>query len=81
MKTFIIASISWYQKVLSPDTGIPKKIGLVIRPTCIFYPTCSEYMKQAVDRFGVLKGVWLGCKRIMRCNPFHECGVDEIPRY
>jgi putative membrane protein insertion efficiency factor len=46
---------------------------------CRFHPTCSVYMLQAIERHGVLKGVWLGIKRLGKCHPFHEGGVDLVP--
>ncbi len=48
-------------------------------PMCRFRPTCSEYMVQAIERYGTLHGVWLGVKRILRCNPFHPGGDDPVP--
>jgi putative membrane protein insertion efficiency factor len=47
--------------------------------TCRFYPTCSHYSYQAIYKYGVLKGGWLGFTRILRCNPFNPGGVDPIP--
>ena len=46
---------------------------------CRFYPTCSEYMKQSIEKYGVFKGVWLGVKRICRCHPMNEGGYDPVP--
>lgn len=67
-----------YQKYLSPDTGrIPKVLG-ISRKTCIFYPSCSEYTKQALVKYGFFKGSWLGFKRILKCNPFSEPRVDNL---
>ena len=48
-------------------------------PVCRFTPTCSEYMRQAIVKYGVLKGVWLGVKRICKCHPFHPGGYDPLP--
>lgn len=47
--------------------------------SCRFTPTCSEYTKIAVLKYGVPKGVWLGMKRIMRCHPFSKGGYDPVP--
>ena len=61
--------IYFYKFVISPF--FPK--------TCIYYPTCSSYMFQAIKEFGVIKGVWLGTKRIFRCTPKHNGGIDLVP--
>ena len=45
---------------------------------CKFYPSCSEYMKQAIIKYGVVKGFFLGIKRILRCNPFSKGGYDPV---
>ena len=47
---------------------------------CNYYPTCSEYMKQAIIYYGVVKGIYLGIKRILRCNPFCKGGYDPVIR-
>ena len=45
---------------------------------CRFYPTCSEYMREAVERYGVRRGVWMGTKRLAKCHPFHAGGFDPV---
>ena len=47
--------------------------------TCKFSPSCSTYMVQAIKTWGVFKGVWLGVKRVLRCNPWSKGGVDSVP--
>ena len=63
--------IKIYQICISPFTG-----G---RYVCRFTPTCSEYTKQAIQKYGFLHGVWLGLKRISRCRPGGGCGYDPVP--
>ena len=69
MRKIIIGIIRFYQKFISP----------LFPPTCRFYPTCSEYTVQAVERFGVIKGLYLGLRRVLRCNPLSEGGYDPVP--
>ena len=71
MKKILIKLINWYQKNISPWLG-NKNIR------CKFYPTCSEYTKQAIEKYGVFKGIGLGIARIIRCNPFSKGGYDPL---
>jgi hypothetical protein len=77
LKFFFIALINFYQKTLSPDHGWLK--GGFPYGFCRFYPSCSQYAKEAVMRFGLIKGGCLTMKRLIKCNPLHEPGVDLIP--
>jgi len=69
MKPIIIVLIKFYRKYISPLLG----------PNCRFYPSCSAYMMEAVERYGAIKGVWIGTKRLVRCNPFSKGGYDPVP--
>ena len=60
--------IKGYQKVLSP----------LFPPSCRFYPTCSEYAIQAIEKYGIFKGGAKAVWRILRCNPFNKGGVDPV---
>ena len=68
MKTLFIAIIRLYRYMLSP----------LFPSSCRFTPTCSEYAIDAITKYGVLRGAMLAVRRILRCNPFHEGGVDPV---
>lgn len=71
MKKISIYLIEIYQKSIS-------KILEHKNIRCKFYPTCSEYTKQAIKKYGFIKGCILGAKRIFRCNPFSKGGYDPL---
>ena len=68
MKTLCILFIRFYQLFISP----------LFPPTCRFYPTCSQYAIEAIQKKWVLRGVWLAIKRIAKCHPFHPGGYDPV---
>lgn len=68
MKKLLIKLIELYQCTPLPTHS-----------RCRFTPTCSQYMKEAIERFGSIKGVWLGIKRLFRCNPWGKYGYDPVP--
>jgi len=67
------------QKIALFLIKIYQSISKLTPKTCRFYPTCSEYTKQAIIKYGFLKGSWLGIKRICRCHPFNPGGYDPVP--
>ncbi|HET7627716.1 MAG TPA: membrane protein insertion efficiency factor YidD [Bacillales bacterium] len=69
MKRTIVFLIRGYQKWISSWTP----------PTCRFYPSCSQYALEAVQRFGVVKGGWLTLVRLSKCHPLHKGGIDPVP--
>ena len=68
MKKILVWVITFYRKFISP----------LKKPCCRFYPTCSDYSLQAVQKYGAFKGSWLAIKRISKCHPFHEGGFDPL---
>jgi hypothetical protein len=66
---FLISLIRLYQITLSPFFG----------QQCRFTPSCSEYTRQAIERYGASRGSWLGIRRIVRCQPFCKGGYDPVP--
>jgi len=68
MRKLIVAFLRLYKWALSP----------LLPSACRYYPTCSDYMRQAVEKYGVVRGVWMGIKRVARCHPFHQGGLDPV---
>ena len=71
MRSIFIIFIKIYQKIISPAI---QSLGF----HCKFYPSCSEYMKQAIEKYGVIKGIYLGILRLLRCNAFSKGGYDPL---
>lgn len=69
MRAILIALIRAYQLCISPLLG----------PHCRFYPSCSQYAREALERYGALYGGWLAIRRILRCHPWHQGGIDLVP--
>src|SRR5262245_32049651 len=69
MRKLIVAILRLYKGFVSP----------LLPSACRYYPSCSEYTRQAVERFGVATGLWMGAKRLSRCHPFHAGGLDPVP--
>ncbi len=69
MQRLLTAVIRAYQVLLSPVLGA----------NCRFHPSCSEYARVAIERHGVLRGGWIAIRRVGRCHPFHQGGLDPVP--
>lgn len=68
MRKLIVAVLRFYKLILSP----------FLPSSCRYHPSCSEYMRQAVEKHGAARGVWMGMKRLLRCHPFHAGGLDPV---
>jgi putative membrane protein insertion efficiency factor len=68
-RQILLWTIRGYQLAISPMIG----------PRCRFYPSCSCYAHTAIERFGAVRGIWLGVRRLLRCHPFAEGGYDPVP--
>ena len=69
IKRIVLGLIRFYQRFISPLFG----------QTCRFEPSCSKYTYEAIERYGILRGGWMGIKRLSRCHPFHPGGYDPVP--
>ena len=69
MKYIAVFLVSIYQALISP----------VLPPSCRYMPTCSQYAKEALLKYGFLKGSYLAARRLLRCHPFHAGGYDPVP--
>lgn len=69
IKRILMTAIKFYQKYISK-----------LKPqSCRFYPTCSNYCYSALEKYGLMKGLFLSIKRLLRCNPFNAGGIDPLP--
>lgn len=69
MRAFLLLLIKGYQRWISPLLG----------SNCRFYPTCSRYTYEAVERYGAAQGLWMGLRRVCRCHPWNPGGIDPVP--
>ena len=68
MQRALMAGLRAYKLLVSP----------LLPSACRFYPTCSDYMREAIAKHGALRGLWMGVRRLGRCHPFHEGGFDPV---
>ena len=71
IKSLLIRLITLYQKFISP----------MMTPHCRFYPTCSSYTQESIEKYGAIKGLYLSIIRVIKCNPLHSGGVDLVPEH
>ena len=69
MKALLLALLRAYQYAVRPLLGA----------NCRFYPSCSDYAKEAIERHGAYHGAWLALRRVLKCHPYHPGGFDPVP--
>lgn len=69
MKRLLLLLVQFYRSCISP----------LLPPSCRYYPTCSAYAMEAIERYGAWRGGWMALRRILRCHPFHAGGYDPVP--
>ena len=69
MKRLLLLLVQFYRSWISP----------LLPPSCRYYPTCSAYAMEAIERYGAWRGGWMALRRILRCHPFHRGGYDPVP--
>jgi uncharacterized protein len=69
MSSVLLSAVRFYQRAISP----------ALPPRCRFYPTCSAYAAEALERHGAARGSWLALRRLVRCGPWHPGGLDPVP--
>ena len=69
MKALLLMLLRGYQYALGPLLG----------NNCRFYPSCSDFAREAISRHGALRGTWLAARRVLRCHPYHPGGYDPVP--
>ena len=79
MKQIAILLLRFYRRFLSLDHGLAGKIIPHQGPICRFEPSCSMYMEEAIERYGVVSGGWMGIKRLAKCHPWGKFGPDPVP--
>ncbi len=69
MRWLLVQVLRWYHRWISP----------LVPSACRFYPSCSQYAAEAIERYGVIRGGFLALRRLLRCHPWHPGGVDPVP--